>query len=136
MAITLGTTILPCGLMSLLVNTFSKRTEAPMLSQDTAPGSVLAESVGPQGRLQLITHKLIQAQTSSRGLRCNSAQPTCSGAKGLQAHQTTSPGCRARFSYVTYIDATSQLCERNGVQTERVEVIDNLRRNHRNPQVL
>lgn len=55
---TFGTTILPCGLISLLVNTFSNKTDAPMASQELAPGSVLAASAGSHARLPVITHKL------------------------------------------------------------------------------
>ena len=47
---TLGTTILPCGLISLLVSTFSNKTAASRSAQDLAPGKVLsaADSVCPK----------------------------------------------------------------------------------------
>ena len=40
--VTLGTTILPCELISLEVRTFSNKTLAPSSAHDLAPGNVLS----------------------------------------------------------------------------------------------
>ena len=89
--LTFGTTILPCGLMSLLVSTFSNNTVAPMSSQDLAPGrhaSVLAagrpELPGKVSAGVLHTANLIQKTLTASAMQDALLACTWQAATGLR----------------------------------------------------
>ena len=99
--------------MSLLVNTFSNKTEAPMSSHDLAPGSVDAESVCPKpaasARLQEIKHKLqCQVSRSHKGLDAKTRNRPAGDQRGCSLTRRHCQVSRIIFSCMPWDEATSK----------------------------